>query len=251
MKRIVGWLVMMCLMCLAVACSDPDHGPKLGPFAAITKTQDDKPFDIVAPSSRSPAAFTFTSSDLNVATIAGTLVTIKGPGVTTITATQPSIGSYGPTSASTTLTVTAVACAANSVRVNNVCTPKPTCIAPAVLTDNTCVAPVTGAGVVTTDRLWMGISNNNVNIWDNASNFCANSIIASVGDWRLPTADELLALYRSGAIAGHNWTLDNTWSSTPATNGDTAGHIVVNLNTGAMENRANTFSHYVTCVRQL
>jgi hypothetical protein len=77
MKRIVGWLLMMCLV---VACGDPDQGPPLGAFAAITKTETDVPFNIVPPSSKSPASFSYTSSNAAVATIAGSLVTIKGAG---------------------------------------------------------------------------------------------------------------------------------------------------------------------------
>src|SRR4051812_31122743 len=107
MKRIVGWLF---LLCLVVACSEPDEGPPLGPFAAITQNGTDPPFNIVPPTSKSPAAFSYTSSDTKVATIAGSLVTIRGPGQSTITASQGGTGGYGPTSASTTLTVTAVAC---------------------------------------------------------------------------------------------------------------------------------------------
>jgi hypothetical protein len=247
MKRIVGWLLMMCLM---AACSDPDQGPPLGVFAAITKTETDKPFDIVPPSSRSPAPFTYTSSNGAVATIAGSLVTITGPGTSTITAAQASIGGYGPTSASTTLTVTAVPCEAGSSRVAGVCTAIPTCTPPAkVDSNNKCVAPPTGAAMVTANALaWMGVSDANVNTWDKARDFCAGSIIETAADWRLPTAAELKALVESKAIAGHNWALGNTWSSTMGTTANSASHMAVDLATGASTERVDTANSYVSCV---
>jgi hypothetical protein len=226
MKRILGWLLMMCLM---AACSDPDQGPPLGPFAAITKTTADKPFEIVPPSSRSPAPFTYTSSDLAVATIAGSVVTITGPGVTTITATQARIGSYGPTSASTTLTVT------------------PACIPPATLSNKACVAPATGATMVTANAYaWMGVSK--LDTWDHARDFCASSTIEGVSGWHQPTADELAALHKSGAIDGHGWSVGPTWSSTAGA-ASSANHVAVDLASGVGAERGNATSAYVSCVR--
>ena len=246
MKRIAGWLLMMCLM---VACSDPDQGPPLGAFAAITKTETDKPFDIVPPSSKSPAPFTYTSSNAAVATIAGSLVTIKGPGVSTITAAQAGTGGWGPTSATTTLTVTAVPCDTGSVRVNGACVAVPTCVAPAVLTNNECVRTTTTATLVTANFLaWMGV--NHADTWANAQAFCATSTIEGVkGNWHLPTVDQLKALQASGEIAGHGWTLGNTWSSTMGTTTDNASHMAVNLSDGTVVERADTANSYVSCVR--
>jgi hypothetical protein len=248
MKRIVGWLLMMCLM---AACSDPDQGPPLGVFAAITKTETDKPFDIVPPSSRSPAPFTYTSSNGAVATIAGSLVTITGPGTSTITAAQASIGGYGPTSASTTLTVTAVPCDAGSTRIAGVCTVNPTCIPPAKPdSNNKCVAPATGATMVTANSFaWMGVSH--ADTWANANAFCAGTIIEGKDGWHLPTEADLKALFASGAIAGHNWTLGNTWSSTMGTTANSASHIAVDLasSTGTSMERVDTANSYVSCVR--
>jgi hypothetical protein len=247
MKRIVGWLLMMCLM---AACSDPDQGPPLGVFAAITKTETDKPFDIVPPSSRSPAPFTYTSSDAKVATIAGSTVTITGPGTSTITAAQASIGGYGPTSASTTLTVTAVPCDAGSTRVAGVCTVIPTCIPPAKLdSTNKCVAPATSATMVTANSLaWMGVSDANVNTWEKARDFCAGSIIEGAAEWHLPTEVQLKELFASGAIAGHNWALGNTWSSTMGTTASSASHKTVDLLTNTSSERVDTANSYVSCV---
>jgi len=245
MKRIVGLLLMMCLM---AACSDPDQGPPLGPFAAIEKKETDPAFDITPPSSRSPAAFTYTSSDAAVATIAGSRVTITGPGKTTITASQPSIGSFGPTSASTTLTVSKVDCGAGSTVVNGKCAVVPTCVAPAVLTNNQCVPPASNAALVHANGLaWMGVSfPNNVTT---AKAFCESITIEGADKWRLPTEDELIALQKSGILAGQGWTLGATWSSTMGSVSSTASHVVVDLSTGVLAERADVAGAYVTCVR--
>jgi hypothetical protein len=245
MKRIVGWLFMLCLL---VACSDPDQGPPLGPFAAITKTETDAPFNIVPPSSKSPAAFTYTSSDEKVATIAGSLVTIHGPGTSTITAAQGGTGGYGPTSATTTLTVTAVACDNGGVRINGVCTAVPVCVSPATLVNNQCVAPVTTATPVTANGLtWMGVSRSDN--WANARDFCATSTIADLSGWRQPTDTELKALQGSGQIAGHNWALGATWTSDMGTTSNVLAHVIVDLSSGTASERADTAGAYVSCVR--
>jgi hypothetical protein len=245
MKRIVGWLLMTCLM---AACGDPDQGPPLGPFAAMAKKETDPAFNIVPPSSRSPAAFSYTSSNLAVATIAGSLVTIKGPGKTTITASQPSIGNYGPTSASTTLTVDKVDCGAGSAVVNGVCTVVPVCVKPAVLTNNQCVPPATGAALVHANGLaWLGVSY--PDNWTNAENFCATITIQGAGKWRQPSSAELTALQASGVLAGQGWTLGPTWSSTMASASATASHVVVDLSTGATADRPDVAGAYVSCVR--
>jgi hypothetical protein len=244
MKRIVGWLF---LLCLVVACSEPDEGPPLGAFAAITKTETDAPFNIVPPSSKSPAAFSYTSSDLKVATIAGSLVTIKGPGTSTITASQGGTGGYGPTSASTTLTVTAVACDSGSVRINGVCTAVPTCVSPATLVNNVCVAPATTATQVTANGLtWAGVSTRDT--WAHASGYCASTTIENVTGWRLPTESQLKELQASGLIAGHNWALGDTWASEMG-GANVATHVVVDLSTGVSTDHADEGGAYISCVR--
>ena len=75
-------------------------------FPSITKTNIiDVSFALIDPSSNSSAAFTYSSSNTNVATIAGNVVTILTPGTTTITASQAVNATYDAGSATTTLTV--------------------------------------------------------------------------------------------------------------------------------------------------
>jgi hypothetical protein len=249
MKRIVGWLMLVCMMGLVAACGNPDQGPPLGAFAAITKTETDAPFNIVPPSSKSPADFHYTSSNAAVATIAGSLVTIKGPGTSTITAYQDSVGGWGPTSATTTLTVTAVACGGTDVRVNGVCTPVPTCVDPAKLQNNQCLPPANTAALVhTTSLAWMGVSFS-AN-WTNASAYCASTTIAgTTGGWHLPTTAELKELQASGAIAGQGWAVGYTWSSDMGITSSEATHVAVDLASGATVERPDAAGAYVTCVR--
>lgn len=227
MKRMSGWLAMAMFL---VACGgSPDHGPPLGPFAAISKTEVDAPFNIVPPSSKSPVPFTYTSSKPEVATIAGSLVTIHGPGETTITASQAADGQWGPTSASTKLTVTA-------------------CVPPATKVDNQCVAPATAASIVHSNTLaWMGVRH--ADTWARARDFCTSVTIDGTKGWRQPTSKELAALQASGvlATAGQGWLLGATWSSDA---GVAAGsHKVVDLSSGAGADLADTGSANVTCVR--
>jgi hypothetical protein len=80
----------------------------LSNFNDITKYYFDGSFTIVLPNSDSTGAFTFVSSNTDVATISGTTVTIVGAGVTTITATQASDATYLINSISANLTVNSV-----------------------------------------------------------------------------------------------------------------------------------------------
>ncbi|WP_199120497.1 choice-of-anchor Q domain-containing protein [Pedobacter sp. ASV28] len=77
----------------------------LSNFANINKTFGDADFVLTAPTTNSDGAFTYTSSDENVATINGSTVTIVGVGTTTITAAQAATGNYAAGSISLTLTV--------------------------------------------------------------------------------------------------------------------------------------------------
>jgi Right handed beta helix region/Secretion system C-terminal sorting domain len=77
----------------------------LSNFANINKTFGDADFVLTAPTTNSDGAFTYTSSDENVATINGSTVTIVGVGTTTITAVQAATGNYAAGSISLALTV--------------------------------------------------------------------------------------------------------------------------------------------------
>jgi len=73
-------------------------------FAAINKTYGDADFVLNA-TSNSTGAISFSSDDLNVATIAGNTVTIAGAGIATLTATQAMDDNYLATSIEALITV--------------------------------------------------------------------------------------------------------------------------------------------------
>lgn len=79
--------------------------PSLSDFDAITKYYFDNSINITAPTSDSNGTFTYTSDNLEVATISGAVITFTGVGTATITATQASSGNYTQNSISTVLTV--------------------------------------------------------------------------------------------------------------------------------------------------
>jgi hypothetical protein len=228
---------------LLVSCGG--HGVTLGEFPAITKTEGDPPFALKAPSSASPAGFTYASGDTTVATIAGDTVTVRLAGTTTITAQQPEMGSYYATSTSTVLTVKPRVCTAPTVRENGLCVDP--CIAPATRVNGECAAPaVATASFVTKDaRTWMPASF--AISWNDASAFCTGSKINGQTGWKLASEFDLAQLYASSLLAGKGWSLGKTWSST---SGATAtSHLAVNLASGASGSEANENSAYVVCVR--
>ncbi len=79
--------------------------PVLGPFSVPAKNVGDAPFVLTAPTSTSSGAFSYTSSDASVATIAGSTVTIVGGGSAVITAIEAADASHSAASTSATLTV--------------------------------------------------------------------------------------------------------------------------------------------------
>ena len=78
----------------------------LSGFSVPSKTVNDAPFALTAPTSNSNGAFTYSSSNPAVATISGSTVTIVGTGTTTITATQAATATYASNSITATFTVT-------------------------------------------------------------------------------------------------------------------------------------------------
>jgi tetratricopeptide (TPR) repeat protein len=85
--------------------------------------------------------------------------------------------------------------------------------------------------------------------WAEANSYCANTTIGGQTGWRLPTRDELFALYASGAMKGmkgQRWTFGGTWSSTRSSN---SAHYAVTLDSGNDDSGLDTGDGYVTCVR--
>jgi hypothetical protein len=229
--KILGYLAGAIAAVILTACGGGEGGVPLGDFPAITATEGDAPITLKAPTSKSPAAFVFTSSDTKVATIDGTTLTPLAAGTSTITASQPAVGSYNPTSTSMVLTVKARVCTAPAVNVNGACVTPATCVAPATLQGGVCTAPAFTASFVTqNNHRWMPVIL--ADTWTNANGFCTGTKIDGLTGWKLPTQFDLTELYASGAMNGQGWTLGLTWSST----GDDALHMhtPVNLSNGAV-----------------
>ncbi|MFL6657040.1 MAG: hypothetical protein ACJ8GW_03115 [Massilia sp.] len=246
-------LILLASATILAACGG-GGGVPLGDFPAITATEGDPAITLNAPSSKSPAAFTFTSSNTDVATIEGKTLTVLVAGTSTITASQPSYGSYNPTSTSATLTVKARVCTAPAVNQHGQCVTPPVCIAPATNQNGVCVAaPGAGSFVTQNGRRWMPVLRTDT--WANANAFCTGSTIDGQTGWKLPTQFDLTELYASGAMNSQGWILGMTWSST----GDetTHMHTPVNLQTGAVGSATtpvtptipDSAGAYVSCIR--
>lgn len=227
-QRILSLAVTGAFVLLA-SCSDPE-GVELGPFAAITATEGDAPVKLTAPTSKSPAAFTYDSSNPAVGRIEGDTIVIGVAGTSTITARQGEKGSYYPTSTTTTLTVN-----------KRVCEP------PAVNVDGVCVVPASTAGNVTSGGLaWMPATGTTMT-WAKADAFCKAGKINDVTGWRLPTQAELNALVAEGQLAGKGWNLGDAWTSTAGIPDKT--HVVINLSTNLLMAGAEDKKASVTCVK--
>ncbi|MCC2962464.1 hypothetical protein LK540_18715 [Massilia sp. IC2-278] len=225
-KRLLSLTAAAALLVLS-ACGG--HGVELGDFTVPNKVEGDPPFDLTPPSSKSPGAFTFTSSNPQVASIAGRTVTVHLAGTTTITASQPEVGSYNPTSTSTVLTVTERVCEAPSVRQNG-----------------QCVAPATTAGFVTRGEIvWMPASF--VLDWAKADAFCKNTTIQGKTGWKLPTQADLAALIESGQLTGQGWTTGDAWTADAGAGAGT--HVTLNLGSSAPTAGGSDVKAYVTCMR--
>lgn len=88
-----------------VVLSYVKQDPVLSGFADMSKNYGDASFALVDPSSNSPGAFSYTSSNPTVATLEGNVVTILGVGTSTITATQLDTPFFNDASIMATLTV--------------------------------------------------------------------------------------------------------------------------------------------------
>ncbi len=80
--------------------------PTITGFGVPAKVVGDAAFTITDPASNSNGAFTYASSNSDVAMISGKTITITGAGTSTITATQAAEGSYGSGSTTASLVVT-------------------------------------------------------------------------------------------------------------------------------------------------
>lgn len=213
---------------LLAGCGGHD-GVELGPFPALSKTEGDEPFKLTAPTSKSPAPFSYTSSDQGVAKIDGDTVTILKAGTTTITAQQGRMGSYYPTSTSALLTVAARVCTAPLVRENGVC-----------------VAPPTTAAYVTHSELtWSPATF--VLTWAEADAYCKKLSSKDMTGWKLPEQGQLVTLVASGVLSGQGWAAADAWTATAGSGADS--HFAVNLSTGAATSFPKANKAYVTCVR--
>jgi hypothetical protein len=244
--RNLSYLASVIIAFLMVACGG-GGGVPLGEFPDLTATEGDAPITLKAPQSKSPAAFVYSSSNPKVATISGSTVTILLAGTTTITAAQPSMGSYNPTSTSALLTVKPRVCTAPATNQGGVCVTPVTCIAPATNQNGVCVAPPTAGSYVTQNgHSWMSVTF--ADTWDNANAFCNTTTINGATGWRLPTQFDLTELYASGAITGYGWTMGQTWSST-GFGAPINEYFTVNLANGAVQQTRSSAGSYVTCIR--
>lgn len=166
-------LAAACTLSLLAGCGGNNDGVQLGEFPAISVAEGDT-VDLKAPSSKSPAPFNFSSSNPAVAEVSGTKLIAKAGGTATITAQQGQMGSYNPTSTSTTVTVAGY---------------------------------VNHGGLV-----WMPPSAS-VRNWADAEAFCLNTTIRGLDGWRLPTQVELTAMPGSVALPSQGWLLADTWTS--------------------------------------
>lgn len=80
--------------------------PTLSNFSVAAQTVGVAPFALTAPTSNSAGAFTYLSSNTNVATISGNMVTVVGAGTSVITATQAANGAYSQGTITATLVAT-------------------------------------------------------------------------------------------------------------------------------------------------
>ena len=83
----------------------PATTPTITNFTIPAKNVGNPAFTIAAPTSNSAGAFTYTSSNLTVATVTGSTITIVGVGNTTIKATQAAAGGFTAGTKSTMFTV--------------------------------------------------------------------------------------------------------------------------------------------------
>jgi hypothetical protein len=83
--------------------------PNIGAFVILSKVFGSESFYLTAPTSPSSGAWSYTSSKPSVATVSGSMITVKGVGTTKITATQATSGNYTSGTKTATFMVTKAA----------------------------------------------------------------------------------------------------------------------------------------------
>lgn len=243
-KRLLLVLVSL-VSALLLACGG-GGGVPLSNFPALTATEGDAPLTLTAPTSKSPAVFSYSSSNPQVATIAGNVVTFVKAGTSTITASQPELGSYNPTSIAAQLTVKERTCTAPQVNQAGTCVTPPTCTAPATLSNNVCTAPTMAGNLVSRNGVTFSPATR-IDTWTNASAFCSTSTINGQTGWRLPLQAELADLFSAGAVNGQNWVLGATWTNSGSV---ASAHNTLDLSSGVVNaNVPDTNGAYVSCAR--
>ncbi len=104
-KKIGSVLALVLAFSLASASSASAVLPTLSTFSPISTTWGVGVIALSPPTSNSTGAWSYLSSNTNVATIVGSFATIKNIGTTTITATQSAITGYETISVSAIMTV--------------------------------------------------------------------------------------------------------------------------------------------------
>jgi hypothetical protein len=102
MKKI---LFLLFAVVMFAACKKDNKSDPTLYFTTNTHAVGDADYTLRPPLSTSSGDFSYTSSDLSVATISGNTVSVKKTGTTTISATQSASEDYGPATITATLTI--------------------------------------------------------------------------------------------------------------------------------------------------
>jgi len=97
-----------------------ENAPTLSNFSIPSKSVGAAAFTITPPTSNSSGAFTYTSSNTNVATVSGSTITVVGIGSTTITANQAASGSFASGTISAILDVNPSAAPNPTISASNI-----------------------------------------------------------------------------------------------------------------------------------
>lgn len=82
--------------------------------------------------------------------------------------------------------------------------------------------------------------------WNHAKNYCESLNYKEFYDWRLPTADELMAFHRKPGQQFKNYRGEDFWTSTPATDNR---YYAVYVADAYQYKRKKKETNYIRCVR--